>query len=304
MCQKCSINNSKNIYLTKEKCKEIALLYSTKIDFINGNRSVYNKCLKNKWLDELSSHMIKIGNHFNRCIYSYEFTNNFVYVGLTYNLDKRNAKHLTDVNSPVFLHSEKYGLYPTIRQITDYIDKCDAIIMEYKVLSSYILEGWNILNRIKTGGLGGKTIKWTKERCIEVSLECKSRKSFIDDYPGAYISSVKNGWIDYVYSNINTIVKHKNYWTKEKCIEIGLLYGSKVELRNNNISCYNTSIRNGWIDDVCSHMLSDKTPKGFWNRERCLDISKNYINRTQFRKENPGAYKACKKNNWLNEFFI
>jgi hypothetical protein len=46
LCRKSSINNSKNIYLTKKKCKEIVLLYSTKIDFINGNRSVYNKCLK------------------------------------------------------------------------------------------------------------------------------------------------------------------------------------------------------------------------------------------------------------------
>ncbi len=35
-----------------------------------------------------------IGNKFKRCIYAYEFSDNYVYVGLTLNLDKRNNRHL------------------------------------------------------------------------------------------------------------------------------------------------------------------------------------------------------------------
>jgi len=28
-------------------------------------------------------------------------------------------------------------------------------------------EGWNILNKTKTGSIGGNTIKWTKEKCLD-----------------------------------------------------------------------------------------------------------------------------------------
>ena len=44
-------------YWTKERCKEIALKHNTKKDFKKYNSYVYEISLKNKWLNEICSHM-------------------------------------------------------------------------------------------------------------------------------------------------------------------------------------------------------------------------------------------------------
>lgn len=37
---------------TKEKCREEALKYKSRSEFINRNKNAYNACLRNRWLDE------------------------------------------------------------------------------------------------------------------------------------------------------------------------------------------------------------------------------------------------------------
>jgi len=48
-------------------------------------------------------------------------------------------------------------------------------------------------------------------------------------------------------------------------------------------------------------MKTNKIQKGYWTKERCKGISMNYKSITKFKIENEGAYKACRKNNWLEE---
>lgn len=147
----------------------------------------------------------------------------------------------------------------------------------------------------------GSIIKWSKEKCLEVGFKCSTRKEFIVKFPGAYISSIKNGWLDEIYSKFENIVKSKNYWTKERCQQESLKYKSKTEFRKLSISAYNISVRNKWINEICYHMKTDKIQKGFWTKEKCKEVSLNYKSITKFRIENEGAYKACSKNNWLEE---
>lgn len=40
-----------------------------------------------------------------------------------------------------------------------------------------------------------------------------------------------------------------------------------------------------------------------WNHEQCFNEAKKYKTITEFKQENQSAYNACKKNNWLYEFF-
>ena len=44
-------------YWTKQRCKAEALKYETRIAFQKGSNSAYNAAQKNKWLDEICSHM-------------------------------------------------------------------------------------------------------------------------------------------------------------------------------------------------------------------------------------------------------
>ena len=77
-----------NGYWTYKRCKEEALKYNTKSEYKIKSKSSYNKSLYCGWLDEICLHMKSIGNKYNRCIYAYEFSDNYVYVGLTCNLEK------------------------------------------------------------------------------------------------------------------------------------------------------------------------------------------------------------------------
>jgi len=46
----------------------------------------------------------------------------------------------------------------------------------------------------------------------------------------------------------------KNYWTKERCIEEALKYTKKIDFYNFSSSAYQKSYKNGWVNEICSHM--------------------------------------------------
>ena len=191
-------------YYTKEKCKEEALKYKSRIDFCKGSNTYYKKSLKNNWMDEICNHMKKYGNRLYRCIYAYEFIDNHVYVGLTYNLENRNYKHHEQINSPVLKHIKKTSLIPKLIQLTDYIFIEKAIVLEGVYIENYKKIGWLCLNKNKSGGIGGNIIKWSKEKCKEEALKYTSRSNFAKNNPSAYSSSRKHGWLNDVCCHMIT----------------------------------------------------------------------------------------------------
>lgn len=139
-----------------ENCRIVALQYKTKREFIKNYPHVYTKSLKLGWLDEICKHMELIGDRYHRCIYSYEFSDNHVYVGLTCNLKRRQCDRDFDLDDAVTKHKLNSGLQPIRKQLTNYINVNDAILLEGQFLRKYINDGWIALNRNKTGGIGSK----------------------------------------------------------------------------------------------------------------------------------------------------
>jgi len=139
---------------TKELAKEKAEKYVTRGDFYKNDCEAYAAAYRNGWLDEICSHMIDAGNKSNRLIYAFEFSDNSVYVGLTYNINIRKSQHLSTEASPVFKHINKTNLWPKTVLHTDYIEVEKAVLKEEEVLNKYKNSGWTTLNKIKTGSLG------------------------------------------------------------------------------------------------------------------------------------------------------
>ncbi len=239
-------------FWTKEKCKEEALKYQIKMHYKIGSKISYRWAKINNWLEEICSHMKVIGNSHKRCIYSYEFSNNHVYVGLTGNLEDRNIKHLTNPKSQVFKHIQKTNLTPIFKKLIDYIDVELAKIEEGNFVNDYKNKGWIILNKNKTGGIGG-TKKWTKEKCRLIALKYGTKKEFRINDIHCYIACGRYKWINELCSHMNKTVQSV-YWTKEKCGAIALKYKTKKEFGINNINAYNACVRNKWINELCSHM--------------------------------------------------
>lgn len=80
-------------YWNKIRCSVEAIKYTTKGDFERGCKSAYAASVKGKWLNDICEHMtMKCGNRFLRLIYVYEFEDKSAYIGLTYNIDKRQKQ--------------------------------------------------------------------------------------------------------------------------------------------------------------------------------------------------------------------
>ena len=293
-------SNPKN-YWTKEKCQEDAIKYKSRSEFQKNSTTSYQKSLREGWIDEICSHMIYIGNRYKRCIYAYEFEDNHVYVGLTYNLNERNSDHLCKINSQVYKHKEKTKFAPKLVQLTDYIDVENAKIKEGEYVEKYKSEGWNILNKAKTGNVGGsKIIKYTKEICLEISLKYNKLLDFRKEEQNIYRTCIKQGWLD----EISTHMEKSEKWNSiEKCNVESLKYDIKSHFKKLCSGAYDACLRNGWIDIVCSHMNIKK--HGYWNDyEKCKNESLKYNKVSHFKKNSSGAYDSCLRNGWINDFFL
>jgi hypothetical protein len=245
--------------------------------------------------------MLPQGSLKKRYIYSYEFSDKSVYVGLTWNIEDRKRRHIEDVRSAVNKYIKNNPHLSYEFKEWGYYDMLDAGKMEGEKEKEYINSGWTILNIVKTGGLGGMTLKWTKEKCQEEALKYNSRSEFKKNSGSVYNVSWKNGWLDEICSHMVELHKPNNYWTKERCQEEALKYNSRSEFRKNSGSVYNTSWKNGWLDEICSHMVELKKPAGHWTKEKCQEEALKYNSRNEFNKNSRGAYKASHKKGWLDE---
>lgn len=184
-----------------ENCKNEALKYKTKTDFIENSQHVYNISLKNGWLGDICKHMIPIGDRYNKCIYVYEFIDNHAYVGLTYDLNIRIKNRKRDKKDAVVLHIKKTGLTPKLIQLTDYISVDLAIEMEYEYLEQYKSNGWKMLNKRKTGGIGSSTPVWNYNRVKSIATKYKCSDEFKTNEYDMYSIAKRSGWIDSFFSS-------------------------------------------------------------------------------------------------------
>jgi hypothetical protein len=182
----------------KGNCREAALKCNSRLEFSNRFSGAYNKSRSNEWIDEICSHMKPVGNLKKRMIYCAIFPDNHVYVGLTYNYEKRINDHLNNIKySAVKTHMIETSLIPKFLKLTDYIPVDDATIEEFEYVN-FLSKFFVVLNKAKTGGLGGNKIKWTSDECEKYALKCKDKMDFRKKYPNVVMASMRNGSYDYI----------------------------------------------------------------------------------------------------------
>lgn len=289
-----------NGYWSYDNCAAEALKYLTKKEFNEKSPSASSIAYNNGWMNKISTHMALYGNKYKRCVYSYEFIEDkSVYVGLTHNIIERQNGRNCHNTDQVTKHINETRYIPIRKQLTNYIDVETASKLEGECVEKYKNDGWNILNIAKTGGIGGNTLFWTKEKCFEIARQCKSRSEF-HKHRGTYSSSLKNGWIN----EINLILKSnkgpKIIHTKKICEEKALLCKTRKEFKKNYIHEFSAAYKNGWLNDICKHMINGRI---YWTEEKCYEASLNCNGRFDFKKKYKGAYEASLKNKWLNKFF-
>ena len=288
-------------YWTKEQCHKEALKYNNKTEFMNKNGGVYKASYKNGWLDENCSHMERLGNLYNRCIYAFEFPDNYVYIGLTFNIKQRKNDHLVKKKSMVYKHIQETNLQPELKQLTNYIDRDLACTKEGEYVKQYKQNGWNILNKAKTGGIGGNKLIWSFEKCKEEALKYNTRTEFQKKSGSAYESTKRHKWLDEICSHMISPQKPKKYWTFDRCKIEASKYNTRGEYQKKSNTSYKISLKNKWLNKICKHMILCRFSEDYWTKERCNEISLKYNTRTEFQNKDSGIYKISLKNKWLND---
>lgn len=95
---------------------------------------------------------------------------------------------------------------------------------------------------------------WSKAECRKRALLYKFKKDFKEYDPIAYQKAHSKGWLNEICAHMEEIIKPANHWHKEKCAECAFECSSRSEFKKRFNSAYIASRKNGWIDEICSHM--------------------------------------------------
>lgn len=291
-----------------ERCKELALQFSTLVEFRKAYPSVCTVSKRNGWLDDFDW-LDRSGNIYTSKIdnvYAYFFHElNSVYVGRTVEPSSRDISHNTNEKSTVFRFAvennvpvPKMIILESGLTITEGLDKEDFYRNKYQE------EGWNVLNVAKTGrksgSLGGLgSGKWNYKTCRNEAQKYRTLKEFRKKSPAAYNVVCKHGWQnDYGWLQVKS---HKpGFWTYEKCFDEAKKYSSRKQFQVGSGAAYDKALKAKWLDDYT--WFAPSATEFRWDYQKCYDEAKKYKTLAQFIKKSGGAYNVARKNGWLKQF--
>jgi len=219
---------------TVEKAKAVIATCKDYHDFREKYKGCWNFLCHRNLLEELTSHLERKGDLYHRRIYVFEFTDGHAYVGLSKDPEERYKKHTqSEEKSAVFQYLQKTGCEFEFKLLTDWLDKDEASHAEEFWRQQYIKDGWQMLNRVRCGALGGwHGIAHSLEECQKEAGKYKTRKEFSRKNPGLYAYSAKHYGLDVVCPHMpkNACIK----WPIERIESEISKYGTMPEIKIKN----------------------------------------------------------------------
>ena len=228
-------------------------------------------------------------NILERCVYAYIFTDKYVYVGLTYNLYKRNSQHLKKHDSKIYKHIQETNSEYELIQLTEYIDIKECATMENFYINKYRKDGYFLLNSTKGGEVGSYIKIWTKEKCIDEINKYIIFKEFTKNSPSAYQSCRKNNWLNDICPYYK-IKKEKRTKKETKYNSIIVFEKNQIIYKNNINDMSKTIIIDNDVHEDLKNFCKENNQKinEYVNtliRERLLQKTKSKIPQTLINTE-------------------
>lgn len=97
-----------------------------------------------------------------------------------------------------------------------------------------------------------------------------------------------------------------NNWNYEHCKTEARKYTKRSHFKNQSPSAYGAARKNGWLDEICSHMVLTRNQKiAIWSDfEECKKEADKYRNKSDFFARNKVAYLQAETNGWLDLFYL
>lgn len=155
-------------------------------------------------------------------------------------------------------------------EMTD--DDLAGIASKYDVLKDFREKENSVYSIICKRGLFKKLCGHMKRACrdltdallADIAKGYCTRDEFFENDSSAYGIACKRGIIDKICSHMERQIMPVGYWNKERCRQKAKDYNSKEDFRQGCPSAYGAAQKNGWLDDICSHM----EPKGNWFKRK------------------------------------
>jgi predicted GIY-YIG superfamily endonuclease len=275
---------------TPDQIHEEAKKYTSRSEFEKRNQGAYKAAHRRGLLDAVCGHMRRIGHRFKRAIYVYEFSDKSVYVGLTYDYERRHRQHML-LSKPIIDKTKRFGCR-LIRKDSWMLPEA-AAREEARLLQSYSRRGWQLINVSMPGGIGGSLRKWTPEA---LSLEVRKYRTLSDFQRysrGAYHAACKSGILASISGELKRLKQPNGTWSRASVLREALKYDTRSQFVANAPGARNAASRFGILNKACRHMRQFKLPNGAWTRAKILNSARACANRTEFQKKFPGAYDAA-----------
>jgi len=257
-----------NRYWTYEKVKKEAKKYQRKSDWFSHSRGSYNAAYRNGWFEKVSAHMPSSHKPWGY------WTKDKV---------RHEAKKYQFLKD---FREKALGAYSAAVENDWFDDVC------------FHLRRLRQKQALPVG-------YWTERRIRREAKKYRSRTAFKKGALSAYNSSVSKGLIKKIFPD-KEIQNPQGHWTFSRVRREAKKYRKRSEFLYGTGSAYKAALRNGWLDEVCSHMTqrnSYEELSKFWSDERLRHEAKQYRTRTQFKRVSPKAYFVAYKKGLLDRLF-
>lgn len=105
---------------------------------------------------------------------------------------------------------------------------------------------------------------YTDEEMRSIASKYEMREEFRKNDGGAYQAASRRGILDDVCSHMEELRRPKGFYSKGYCHVIALGYKTRGEFQHGSRYTYNRAFKEGWLDDICSHMKAENN----WNRRK------------------------------------
>ena len=291
-CVKCSTDRS--IKYNKEICLTTARTCTSRVEFVNKYRGMVECAKRNGWYEECCAHMGTRGNK-QRVIYAYEFEEaHAAYIGLTFKMEVRNKRHHKE--GAVFEFAKLHGIeIPKPRILTDYMDQEEASIQEGVWLQKYKDWGWMILNRLKTGSLGGQELLDYDIAKIEDSMQGYDKLDDWDNSHSSYREYIRQHNLDYLLDKHFPDRMRRIYDDYEECRKAYSQCESIRQVHDIFPGALAAAKRHGWHKELSELCRASKVK---FTREIYMALVSKYKTLKEFRHEQKSAYNRIVHNGW------
>jgi predicted GIY-YIG superfamily endonuclease/nuclear transport factor 2 (NTF2) superfamily protein len=294
-----------------DKCLNEALEYETRTDFKENSSSAYGSALKNNWVDEICVHMDRLQNPKNFWDYTKCEQEALKYKSRTEFHRKSgsaySAANKLGILDTICSHMQKKEPWRIWTK-----EKCHRVALKYKTKKDFQADCSAAYSSATKNGFLDEICKhmvpyrkpkgfWDFEECRKQAIKFQTRSEFQKGNVSAYREALNNGWLDEISSHMKSNINPKNYWTKKRCHEEALKYNTRSKFQKHSNTAYCKSIREKWLDEICSHMVEIKKPNNYWTKEKCAEISNQFNTKSEFRKKHSNIYAQAHRKGFLDE---